>query len=131
MLDIYEEFFLPLGKNLIPCLSGILISILPGLEEEGSEFYERVLKLVDNICSKTDKSLFYRALWKSLVLSPTIRTPTVIYLNNRIPKEKSPGIFFPPLFSFSFFPLFSLPFFFLISISLKKSLPIAFLRLKL
>ena len=40
LLDLYEEFYIPLGPHLIPGLPGFLIAVLPGIEE-GSEFNER------------------------------------------------------------------------------------------
>lgn len=40
LLDLYETYFLPLGPELRPALTGILNGILPALEE-GSEFFDR------------------------------------------------------------------------------------------
>ena len=34
ILNLYERFLLPMGPELLPCLSGLLSSILPGLGEE-------------------------------------------------------------------------------------------------
>ena len=43
ILNIYERFFIPLGKNLRICLKDFLLGILPALEEEGNEFFEKVV----------------------------------------------------------------------------------------
>ena len=40
LLDIYETHFLPLGRKIKPALTGLLIGLLPGLEE-GSDHFER------------------------------------------------------------------------------------------
>lgn len=40
LLSLYETHFVLLGKTVRPALSGLLLGLLPGLEE-GSEFYER------------------------------------------------------------------------------------------
>ena len=40
LLDIYEQYFLPLGPGLLPALQGFLLALLPGIEE-GSEHIER------------------------------------------------------------------------------------------
>lgn len=69
ILSFYEQYYLPLGTSLGPCLSGLIMSILPGLEEESSEFYDRCLKLLDYISKKATKPLFFRALWKTYVAS--------------------------------------------------------------
>ena len=40
LLLLYETHFVPLGKHIKPALSGLLLGLLPGLEE-GSESFER------------------------------------------------------------------------------------------
>lgn len=49
LLQLYEQFFLPLKQALRPCLTGLIIGLLPGLEE-GSDFYSRTFNLLKNIC---------------------------------------------------------------------------------
>lgn len=53
LLALYEAHFVPLGHYIKPGLTGLLLGLLPGLEE-GSEFYDRsgfVLLLLLNFCS--------------------------------------------------------------------------------
>ena len=40
LLMIYERHFVSLGKRIKPGLNGLLLGLLPGLEE-GSEFYDQ------------------------------------------------------------------------------------------
>ena len=40
LLAIYEAHFVPLGRSIKPALTGLLIGVLPGLEE-GSEHFDR------------------------------------------------------------------------------------------
>ncbi len=40
LLAIYEKYFLPLGTSLVPALHGLVLGLLPGLEDE-SEYSER------------------------------------------------------------------------------------------
>lgn len=40
LLDIYEKYYLAVGRGLIPCLPGMVLGLLPGLEDE-SEHTER------------------------------------------------------------------------------------------
>ena len=42
ILALFENYYLPLGKALIPCLSGLALVLLSSLEEEGSDIYKRV-----------------------------------------------------------------------------------------
>eukprot|EP01094_Clydonella_sp_ATCC50884_P023658 TRINITY_DN5731_c0_g2_i1.p1 TRINITY_DN5731_c0_g2~~TRINITY_DN5731_c0_g2_i1.p1 ORF type:complete len:1753 (+),score=537.61 TRINITY_DN5731_c0_g2_i1:137-5395(+) len=89
ILKIYEIHFLPLGSALAPCLSGLIMSLLPGLEEENGEFYDRCRKLLDYISKKTSSQLFFRALWKCVMVSSTIRLPAISYLTQRLPQHKN------------------------------------------
>ena len=40
LLAVLEKYFLPLGRGLVPALHGLVLSLLPGLEDE-SEHSER------------------------------------------------------------------------------------------
>ena len=40
LMKLYEEHFLPLGQALIPSLPGLLLGLLPAIEE-GSDYTER------------------------------------------------------------------------------------------
>ena len=40
LLDVYERYYLAVGRGLVPCLSGMVLGLLPGLEDE-SEHTER------------------------------------------------------------------------------------------
>lgn len=43
LMTLYENYFLPLGKALLPGLSGLLLGLLPGIEE-GSEYTDRFVE---------------------------------------------------------------------------------------
>lgn len=58
LLGLYEKYFLPLQKLLLPSLQAFLVGLLPGLEE-GSEIYER---LVDSMSGVLALSVKERAL---------------------------------------------------------------------
>jgi hypothetical protein len=64
--------------------------LVSGLEEQNSETYPRVIKLLDKLCDATDKSAIFHAMWKSLSLNPSTRIGAVHYLQERLPKTKSP-----------------------------------------
>eukprot|EP01132_Coremiostelium_polycephalum_P011391 gene11391-13950_t len=87
VLQLYEKYILPLNLKLTPCLNGVVSSLLPGLEEGQGEIYELVLKLLDNFCKSTSTTLFYQAIWKSLIITPYNRLSAINYLLNRLPKD--------------------------------------------
>lgn len=42
VLGIYEKFYLPLQESLRPATKAFILALLPGLEEETGEFFEKV-----------------------------------------------------------------------------------------
>ncbi|KAG8136534.1 putative Dopey family member 2 protein [Naja naja] len=91
LLDLYENYFLPLQKSLLPSLQAFLIGLLPGLEE-GSEFYDRTDALLMKLSLVVGKEVFYSALWASVLVSPSVRLPAslfvVSHINRAIPGKQ-------------------------------------------
>ncbi|XP_013389897.1 LOW QUALITY PROTEIN: protein dopey-1-like [Lingula anatina] len=79
LLAIYENHFLPLGQSLRPGLTGLLMGVLPGLEE-GSDHFDRTNSLLEEFCKVTDSTFFYGCLWECVLSAPTIRLPAVNYV---------------------------------------------------
>lgn len=42
VLGIYERFYLPLQESLRPATKAFILALLPGLEEDTGEFFEKV-----------------------------------------------------------------------------------------
>lgn len=42
VLNIYERFYLPLQEELRPATKAFILALLPGLEEETGEWFEKV-----------------------------------------------------------------------------------------
>lgn len=85
LLSLYENHFLPLGQNLIPVLDGFVLAVLPGVEEESSEFYIRSRNLLDKLGEAVgDISVFARSLWRALLLSPPSRLSAAHYLRLKL-----------------------------------------------
>jgi len=49
LLNLYEKYYLPLGKDLKPCMKSLILALLPGFEDEGNEYYEQVIIFYENI----------------------------------------------------------------------------------
>ncbi len=90
LISIYETHFLKLKKGLRPCLTGLILGILPGLEE-GSDYYNRTFTLLKNICdaqsqvdskqeSTADEKYFYTCLWSAIVAQSSIRFPAIQFI---------------------------------------------------
>lgn len=42
VLGIYSRYYIPLQEALRPATKAMILALLPGLEEESSEFFEKV-----------------------------------------------------------------------------------------
>ncbi|KAL3881558.1 hypothetical protein ACJMK2_027984, partial [Sinanodonta woodiana] len=87
LLMLYERHFLGLGKQIKPALNGLLLGLLPGLEE-GSEFYDRTNLLLDDFCESTEPEYFYTCLWECVYSCPSVRLPAVTYLLSHYNKKQ-------------------------------------------
>uniref|UniRef100_G1Q3M1 Uncharacterized protein n=1 Tax=Myotis lucifugus TaxID=59463 RepID=G1Q3M1_MYOLU len=88
LLGLYEKYFLPLQRLLLPSLQ-FVIGLLPGLEE-GSEIYDRTDALLLRLSLVVGKEVFYAALWGSVLASPAIRLPASLFVVGHISRD-SPG----------------------------------------
>lgn len=86
LMTMYENYFLPLGKALLPGLSGLLLGLLPGIEE-GSEYTDRTISLLGSFSENTDKLIFYTTLWGCIYSSPSIRLPAITFILTRLSKK--------------------------------------------
>ncbi|NXK86473.1 DOP2 protein, partial [Formicarius rufipectus] len=88
LLGLYEKYFLPLQKSLLPGLQAFVIGLLPGLEE-GSEIYDRTDALLVKLSLLMGQEVFYGALWGSVLASPSIRLPASLFVVSHINRELS------------------------------------------
>ncbi|KAK6503333.1 hypothetical protein TWF481_008356 [Arthrobotrys musiformis] len=87
LLTVLETYYLPLGKSLRPALRSLILSILPGIDEEGSEFFDRTFALLESIRMKIDEDAYF---WQCFLLasmsSPGRRQGALAYLSRKLPK---------------------------------------------
>ncbi|XP_060732022.1 protein dopey-2 isoform X2 [Tachysurus vachellii] len=79
VLTLYERYFLPLQKALLPSLQAFIIGLLPGLEE-GLEVYDRTDTLLLKLSLLVGQSVFYGALWGSALVCPLVRLPASLFI---------------------------------------------------
>lgn len=105
LLNLYETYFLPLKKSLRPGLTGLLIALLPGLEE-GSDFYQRTFNLIKSIClAQSDNSsqisninnyiaddkYFHSCIWSAIIAESSIRFPAIQFILSNYEVKKRSG----------------------------------------
>ena len=86
VIEIYEQYYVPLGESLRPALHGMVLGLLPGLED-ASEHTERINRLLDTVCESTDLSFFSSALWQCVHSSPEVRVPAANLILSKLDKK--------------------------------------------
>ncbi|XP_051564848.1 protein dopey-2-like [Myxocyprinus asiaticus] len=79
LLTLYERYFLPLQRALLPSLQAFTMGLLPGLEE-GAEVYDRTDALLVKLSVLVGQPVFYGALWGSVLICPPVRLPASLFI---------------------------------------------------
>jgi hypothetical protein len=90
-LSLVENRLLKLSTTTLrPALKAIILSLLPGIEDETSEDFDRVLDILDkfrDLFKDADsEGIFWQCLFLASVTSSSRRLGTLAYLNRRLPK---------------------------------------------
>ena len=90
-LSLIEDHVLHLpAKALRPSLKALILSLLPGLEEESSEDFDRVLHILKQLKTQFSASNSTGVFWQSLFLSsitcPARRLGVIAYLSRYLPR---------------------------------------------
>lgn len=83
LLDLYETYFLRIGRALEPVLIGFLIGLFSSLEE-GVDFYDRIVNLVESLIHQVSAKIFYNCLWSSMEDSSSIRYAAMNFIRNHL-----------------------------------------------
>ncbi|KAH7907786.1 Dopey, N-terminal-domain-containing protein, partial [Hygrophoropsis aurantiaca] len=86
LLTIYESNYLPLQAGLRPIMKSFILALLPGLEEETGEFFERVLSLLDRLSGTVSPVFFIQNIWLIISTMPTARGTALNFLSRRLPR---------------------------------------------
>ncbi|XP_071783130.1 protein DOP1B [Centroberyx gerrardi] len=89
LLALYERYYLPLQKALLPSLQAFITGLLPGLEE-GLEVYDRTDALLLKLSLLVGQQVFYGALWGSVLVSPLVRLPASLFIVTHFDRTASP-----------------------------------------
>lgn len=87
LLNLYEKFFLPLGSQLEPILTGFLIGLFSSLEED-IENSQRLNILLENLIHQVDEFYFYTCLWSAMCLVTSVRHAAALFLFNHFDRQQ-------------------------------------------
>ena len=90
LLDLFERHFVTLGQRVVPCLPGLVPSLLAAMEDVGSEFYHRAIKLLDELAADTPISDFMSSIWVTLLRNAAVRLQALHYVSMRFPGTTEP-----------------------------------------
>ena len=101
LLRLFEDYILLLNPGVLqPALKAIILALLPGLEEEGSDEFERTLALLnrfrDNLgqsrtidgdsVGSSNERVFWQSLFLTTITSSSRRQGALAYLLRSLPK---------------------------------------------
>lgn len=99
VLSLLEEFYLPLREDLKPTCRAFMLAVLPGLEEEGAENFDRTLRLLDSLRERVGENLFWSGLWAVVIANANVRQAAINFLVKRNPPSTElSGLSRPPAF---------------------------------
>lgn len=85
-LTLLERFYLPLSTSLRPALKSLILALLPGIDEEGGEYFDRTLALMDGIKNGVgDDAYFWQCFLLATITSPGRRQGSLAFLGRRLP----------------------------------------------
>ncbi|KAJ1819985.1 hypothetical protein LPJ75_001054, partial [Coemansia sp. RSA 2598] len=85
LLDIFDEFFIPLGSSLRPCMKSFAVGVLPGLEEGSVDLFNRVMQLLDKLRDTVDAAFFFQTMFLIMITNSKQRESALKYLAQRLP----------------------------------------------
>lgn len=87
-LTLLETFLIPLGSSLRPAEKSIILALLPGLEEEHGEYFEKTLIVMDQIrlVVEEEESFFWQCMWLAIATSAEQRPGGCNYCLKRMDK---------------------------------------------
>jgi hypothetical protein len=104
LLDLYDTYYLPMQAGLRPVMKSFILALLPGLEEETGEFFDKVratfgfvhggfmlssckvLNLLDRLSGTVSNSFFLQNIWLIMLTTPSARGTSLNFLSRRLPR---------------------------------------------
>ncbi|KAI0690744.1 Dopey, N-terminal-domain-containing protein [Cytidiella melzeri] len=89
LLNLLETHYLPLQAYLRPVMKSFILALLPGLEEETGEFFDKVMGILDRLSGTVAPSFLLQNMWLIMLTSPSARGTALNFLSRRLPRLKA------------------------------------------
>ena len=86
-LDFVQENILKLEKELLICLPGFMLCMIPALEDQNSELLRRVERILTRTEEIVGTSKFFGEIWKTMIRTPRVRLSAIKFLDRKIPRS--------------------------------------------
>ena len=91
LLELYQKYFLPYSQHIAFLVSGLVTSVVAGLEDQGApDTVQSIYSLFDGV-AKIDSGLLSSAVWMALLRAPKARIGALVYLSKRRDLEPPDG----------------------------------------
>ncbi|KAJ9608190.1 hypothetical protein H2200_007178 [Cladophialophora chaetospira] len=93
-LTLYDDHLLRLSSQALrPALRAIILSLLPGIEEENSEDFDRTLNTINRLrqsfAENGTEEFFWQSLFLASITSTSKRPGALVYLTRQLPRMGS------------------------------------------
>ncbi|ORX36308.1 Dopey, N-terminal-domain-containing protein [Kockovaella imperatae] len=92
IINIFQNFYLPLGEDLRPATKAILLALLPGMEEETGDFFDKVLVFFRQLSRAVSEGFFLQTVFLVLISSASSRLSGLNYLAKEMQKPPDPSL---------------------------------------
>ncbi|RPD65070.1 hypothetical protein L227DRAFT_519769 [Lentinus tigrinus ALCF2SS1-6] len=89
VLNLFDTHYVPLQAGLRPVMKSFILALLPGLEEENGEYFDKVLALLDRLAGTISHAFFFQNVWLTILTTPRARGTALTYLSRRLPPFKA------------------------------------------
>ncbi|KAK4687443.1 hypothetical protein P7C73_g2673, partial [Tremellales sp. Uapishka_1] len=84
LINIYETYYLPLGPNLRPAMKALILALLPGIEEETGDFFDKILSLLGRLSDAVSPPFFLQNVFVILISTASSRLSSLNYLSKKM-----------------------------------------------
>ena len=88
MEALVQNFIIKFKKELLLCLPGFMVCILPALEEKNDKLHKKVEEILEETHKIVGTSRFFGEIWKTMLRAPKCRLSAIKYLDKVIPKDE-------------------------------------------
>ncbi|KRX02740.1 Armadillo-type fold [Pseudocohnilembus persalinus] len=85
-LDLVNDYMVPLDREIIPCLPGLLLCLVPGLEDNNEGLIKKLNLTMQNLFQAAGRRYFIGSLWMTIKRTNRGRAAAIKLLSKFIPK---------------------------------------------